>query len=432
MNNSNIDKKLFERANPVSKTAITTLIGLAGAGYEEDAEILRRLGLRPEDYLGEHSLDDVSVLCDLVIREMRHVVANRTVLESGCETVVDIPCGYTGRVLDMLRENRRYVGGDLPPVIRRFEPVIRCMIPGDKQKSASFAEVDVTNFETLSAAVRDTSGPVCFITEGLLIYLNKDEKKRFFDNIYRLLSERGGCWINTDIETLAYYKAAALSLAGDKAGAFIRDSLRGFSTQSDTDILGIASSVTDKTLGGGIRDGMDFEAIKRSYEDFGLKAELIPYSRDDLTLRMFGRLTPEQTEKVLEAFRQVNIWKFTADPDLRIEDSADVRELSVTEGNFTINAENRKGRLTIRLRGRLDSLTAPVLLKVWEDEKASGTITSVTADCEELEYISSAGLRVLLIIEKTLPMVVTNVSKEINEIFKTTGFDSVFDIRLGW
>ncbi|WP_026518698.1 STAS domain-containing protein [Butyrivibrio sp. MC2021] len=95
--------------------------------------------------------------------------------------------------------------------------------------------------------------------------------------------------------------------------------------------------------------------------------------------------------------------------------------------NKTLNGE----ALTIALEGRLDTTTAPSL----DDElkTALNGVTALTFDLEKLEYISSAGLRVLLSAQKVMNkqgnMIVKNVSEEINEIFEVTGFVDILNIE---
>ena len=97
--------------------------------------------------------------------------------------------------------------------------------------------------------------------------------------------------------------------------------------------------------------------------------------------------------------------------------------------NITKNQEGEK--LTVALEGRLDTTTAPEL----ESElKASlGGIKALTLDFEKLEYISSAGLRVLLSTQKTMmgqgEMVLINVGEAISEIFEVTGFSDILNIE---
>ena len=87
--------------------------------------------------------------------------------------------------------------------------------------------------------------------------------------------------------------------------------------------------------------------------------------------------------------------------------------------------------LTIALEGRLDTTTAPELEKELNASLAGAT--ELTLDFDKLEYISSAGLRVLLSAHKTmLPkggMKVTNVNEIVSEVFDVTGFSDILTIE---
>ena len=98
---------------------------------------------------------------------------------------------------------------------------------------------------------------------------------------------------------------------------------------------------------------------------------------------------------------------------------------------MTINKTANGNELTIALEGRLDTTTAPQL----DDElkTALDGIAKLEFDFEKLEYISSAGLRVLLSAQKVMnkqgSMVVTNVKEEVSEIFEVTGFSDILTIK---
>ncbi len=87
--------------------------------------------------------------------------------------------------------------------------------------------------------------------------------------------------------------------------------------------------------------------------------------------------------------------------------------------------------LTISLEGRLDTTTAPELE---EQVKASTAgITNLVFDVKKMEYISSAGLRVLLASQKLMnkqgSMKVINASDYVKEIFDVTGFSDILTIE---
>ena len=424
------DKELHERANPVSKTAITTLAQRAAAGYEKAGEILKRLDVDMEYYKNSAVTDERVRNVGILIHELRHVAMNRTIEETGIDNIFDLPCGYSQRVFEMLGLGKTYVGGDLPAVIDSFVPVVNAMLTDEEKKRVAFKVTDVTNYESLEAAVAHLDGPICIPMEGLTVYLNKEEKTRLFSNMKRLLAKKGGCWLAADVETMAYYRAGIGAFAESKEDAqkMINAFLSAFSTQSDSDIMGTVLVERKDKNASGLSGGFDYDAIEKVYNSYGLKVERVPYYRDNLELKMFSKLTPEQTAKLKALIKQVHIWKITSDPNVSIDDS---KQSLYEEGDFSSTFRNASGRLQIKLCGRVDSITAPALLKAWEDEVSAGKVESVVIDCADLDYISSAGLRVLLIIKKALPeneFILLNVNKPIMEILDTTGFSDLFTI----
>lgn len=96
-----------------------------------------------------------------------------------------------------------------------------------------------------------------------------------------------------------------------------------------------------------------------------------------------------------------------------------------------ITKQKNDRTLTVFPEGRLDTATAPEL-----EEALKGELEEVSAlilDLEALEYLSSAGLRVLLVIQKKMnqqgTMVVRNVNEMIMEIFDVTGFCKILTIE---
>lgn len=87
--------------------------------------------------------------------------------------------------------------------------------------------------------------------------------------------------------------------------------------------------------------------------------------------------------------------------------------------------------LTLQLNGRLDTITAPELEAVITTELEK--VNELIIDCTYLEYISSAGLRVLLSAQKMMnnkgSMKVINVNDMVNEIFEITGFSEILTIE---
>lgn len=98
---------------------------------------------------------------------------------------------------------------------------------------------------------------------------------------------------------------------------------------------------------------------------------------------------------------------------------------------MTIRKEQEGGRLTISLGGRLDTTTAP-LLEV-ELRKSLDDVQDLEFDFGGLEYISSAGLRVLLTAQKRMNrqgrMVICNANQIVREFFEVAGFVDILTIE---
>ena len=97
---------------------------------------------------------------------------------------------------------------------------------------------------------------------------------------------------------------------------------------------------------------------------------------------------------------------------------------------MNIQSQKNGTELAIALSGRLDTTTAPEL-----EQTLKGALEGITAlsfDLADLEYMSSAGLRVMLSAQKTMAkqgsMTVTHVNETIMEIFEVTGFSDILTI----
>ena len=97
---------------------------------------------------------------------------------------------------------------------------------------------------------------------------------------------------------------------------------------------------------------------------------------------------------------------------------------------MTITKTLNGTELTVALQGRLDTVTAPELEAALKTSLEG--VTSLVIDFAELEYISSAGLRVLLSAQKVMnkqgEMKVTRVNETVMEIFEVTGFSDILTI----
>ena len=98
---------------------------------------------------------------------------------------------------------------------------------------------------------------------------------------------------------------------------------------------------------------------------------------------------------------------------------------------MTIEKISNGTELNLKVVGRLDTTTAPELEKEIAENIAG--VEKLVLDFCELDYLSSAGLRVLLQAQKTMnkqgEMIVRNVNETVEEIFDVTGFSDVLTIE---
>ena len=95
--------------------------------------------------------------------------------------------------------------------------------------------------------------------------------------------------------------------------------------------------------------------------------------------------------------------------------------------NLTIDYEVQEGTLCCTLTGRVDANTSPIL----EEVLVKNSFEKAFIDASKMPYISSAGLRCLLLAAKKAKegVTITKTSATVKEIFEVTGFDTILNIE---
>ena len=124
--------------------------------------------------------------------EIRFRTINALIENSGFDIEVDLPCGYTPRAIQFARENKKFVGLDLPAVIDEAEPAIMSLIDKERRGLVKFHAVDATNYDSLKKVFDGINQPVCITTEGMLTYFTDSETAVVCDNIRKILESHGG------------------------------------------------------------------------------------------------------------------------------------------------------------------------------------------------------------------------------------------------
>ncbi len=274
--------------------------------------------------------------------------------------------------------------------------------------------MDATNYLSLERALRGIKGNLCINTEGLLMYFTDTEIHPFLDNIKKLLDSFGGCWITADPEIGPEHKRILQAICSNASG------------QDTQLLLQEKADVKDQQNVMMVRFGHEAEDIGRVQavlSDHGLKADRIRIAGGIVETKAFSMLDAEQGRTVLKAAEDIAFWKVVS--------AGTAGSRADTGRSFTIADEAAGDELELRITGRLDSLTAPQLLEVYEKRKAAGKIRKALVECRALDYISSAGLRVLLIMQKGCEegVSLSGVNNTVGEILEQTGFGEIFRIR---
>ena len=413
---TDVDYSLLEKVNPVFNTAKMKLLQLAANGNADGEFLAKSMGLTLEATQNSTNTkaSPEQVLGGTIMLETRYSTMTRLVEESGF-TPVDIPCGYTPRAIEFAKKGLPYYGLDLPVVIREISDRISALIPPEQREFVHYHEVDATNYSSLEKALEDIDGPVCITTEGLLMYFTDSEAGALCDNICRILEKKGGCWYIADVESALQYVLVMRALVGDRFMEIMKNSVQQTKDKSDVEIGKNSLIATPADMAGSIQNAMAFLA------KHGLKAERVNVGENVPKLNSLDRVSAEQAAAVLEGMKHCAFWKITLS-------EKDV-ELPIAEENrFHFDASIQSGTLSLALMGRLDTITAPSLLSFFEKINTEQAIEAVDVDCRRLDYISSAGLRVLLIMHKACKDGVSlhGENEVVAEIIEQTGFDSFF------
>ena len=413
------DLKILERVNPVFNTAKMCLYQLAMIGDKDAIAISEKLGLEKDETQNgtETAISEDQLKISLAMMETRYRTMEAMEKAAGCRTIVDLPCGYTPRGIQLAGSGMNYVGLDLPATILEAEPVVLSLIEENNRKNVTYAGVDATNYGSLEKVLKDKEGPFCITTEGLLMYFTESETGVLCDNIRRILEKKGGCWIVADPESALQYVLTARLFFGDEFLKMMASSSQRVKEKADVEI-GKSSLI--------IHPGAETpESMKKAMEflaKYGLKAERLTVS--DYMPDLTGQ-SPETTENLKKAMENCAYWKITVIPDLPTKtEEYRSREVSVSArlaGDF----------LSMIFNGRIDTLSAPDVLRAFENIQEGNKIRRIEIDCTGLEYISSAGLRVLLIMHKSAEdgLTLTGVKENVREILAQTGFESIFTVE---
>ena len=405
-------KELFLTVNPVFATAKGCLGLLENTGLKEAEKLGSLIDTTVAGSAGNTSPEIIRSY--MVSNEARYHIGNIMAKESDCDVIVDLPCGYVPRGLVITETGKQFYGFDLPAVIEELEPAIRSIASEEQNERMHFCAVDATNYESLKIALEGVNGKICILTDGLLGYFNEPELNSVCENIRRLLSEYGGVWITAD-KYAWQLGAETFNALTDSDGEIVKEMMKKGGTK-------VADIPVNHTV---IQDGPAEDAMKY-FEKYGFEIKTVSYAEKLPDLSSL-RDCPEEMGRLRKAYNNIMLWIMSVRPS-----ENRTREKSVKAESFSADFSCEEGRLLCRLSGRLDTISAPDFL-VGFREYQTEDLKEITLDLKDTVYISSAGLRVLLIMYKALPSPenfrLENISADVMSILEMTGFAAILGLQ---
>ena len=236
------------------------------------------------------------------IFEVRYKSINYGLKKSGINNVMELACGLSPRGLEVVSSGGIYVGTDLPEMYAESSPIIlagarRSEIPTN---NLHLQPANVLNKDEMENAASHFNGKrFAICNEGLLMYLDKEEKVKMANNVRELLLKSGGCWITADI-VFKVIRESIATLFDPEAKKVIRPALKKIMDQTGRDIL--ANDFADKS-----------EAVK-FYTDLGFTIDEFPMYAGDYKLSTASRLHESFKDRFLEILSSAKAWIMTPTP----------------------------------------------------------------------------------------------------------------------
>ena len=340
--------------------------------------------------------------------EARYAAVSRLLKESGYQSMLDIASGYTPRALMCQKEGIGYVGFDVPAVVDRMAPLAEQLM--DTATHPVYVSGDATNAASLKTAADLLKGELFITCEGLLIYLNKSELEQMIQGIRQVLLEHGGAWYSSDMEVL-YDQFSAVAI-------------------NKPDVLERWNKVVntmkeDSTVNFFAEEFQTLEEKIAFFEERGLHVERVPFYTEDTRLNILYGFDLDGQTRMKQLMQSFYIWKMTATTEI-------VEENVQAANGLELQYQQTGDTLQVTLVGRLDTLSAPELLKMLDERSETDGFRELVFDLAQLEYLSSTGLRIFLMMAKRIGgdhLFVDNANEFVREIFETTGFTDVVTVR---
>lgn len=231
--------------------------------------------------------------------EVRYKSINYGLAKCGINNVLELACGLSPRGLEIVSKGGTYVGTDLPEMHAESSRIIlniasREGIPTDHLHLQPANVLDKNELENAVAHFGDKRFAIC--NEGLLPYLDMEEKARMAENIRNLLLKNGACWITTDVAFKALREAIA-SLFTTNASTIIKSAMKNITKKTGRDILE--------------NDFDDQSQAQKFYEDLGFVIEEFPMYAGNYILSTDSLIQKDIKERFMDILSSAKAWILT-------------------------------------------------------------------------------------------------------------------------
>ena len=199
------------------------LLLLKGFGDIPFAKEAAQLMLHPKIYINNLDNMDFQFKARLLHFEARYRSIDELLEGLSINNVLELSSGFSFRGLDLIQKRSvNYIDTDLPEVIEPKKQFIEALTPPNNIALGNLKTLPLNALEEqqFNETVKlFPPGEVAILTEGLLMYLNPEEKQKLFGIIRSILKQRGGYWIVADV-----YMRKEIDLRY----AMVNDNLQGF------------------------------------------------------------------------------------------------------------------------------------------------------------------------------------------------------------
>lgn len=157
----------------------------------------------PEPFIPDYDKKDFGFWARLAHFENRYATINQLLKDIPAHNILELSSGFSFRGLDAVQhQDIHYIDTDLPGIIELKKQLLKTFLKNAEPIKGQLEvlplnALDEQQFNEIVNHFED--GPLVIVNEGLLMYLNTEEKQKLCSIIRKVLKERGGYWITADI-----------------------------------------------------------------------------------------------------------------------------------------------------------------------------------------------------------------------------------------